>query len=281
MPDNDDWTVAMVLKWVLTRDLRTVLAMAESYGAIAFSSDGRSWSVVPEDVDAVMTRHGIDSIPEASEERVRQLVLRGEKLIAKMDEIYRALRRGNLEARARRNGTGDVETIVPNEWLGLKFLSWNGHDLAVPVTIDQGVLDLPQPTEDYLHGRVSVDVRPAVWPDPLFDADRTMQIWRADAPEGATESAEFPAQTRKPTVNPSIETAKEPPKRPDGISDREWQTYLSALEKGYDLDIRGSISKAARAIARDRGKGAEYQSERRAIHRVREKINEQRSIKEE
>ena len=277
MPDGDNWTVAMVLKWVLTRDLRTVLAMAESYGAIAFS-DGKSWSVVPEDVDAVMTRHDIDSIPQAGEERVRQLVLRGEKLIAKMDEIYRALRRGNLEARARRNGAGDVETIVPNEWLGLKFLSCNGHDLAVPVAVDQGVLDLPQPIEDYLHGRVSVGVRPAVWPDPLFDADRTMQIWRADVPEGGTKSAEFPAQTRKPTANGSSETTKGPPKRPDGISDQAWQTYLSALEKGYQLDIWGSISKAARAIARDRGKSTEFQSERRALHRVHKKINEQRSI---
>jgi len=33
MPDRDNWTAAMVLKWVLTRDQAAVPAMIDTYGA--------------------------------------------------------------------------------------------------------------------------------------------------------------------------------------------------------------------------------------------------------
>jgi hypothetical protein len=49
MPDADNWTAAMVLKWVLAADLPTVLAMAESYGATAFSEDGTSRPIISEE----------------------------------------------------------------------------------------------------------------------------------------------------------------------------------------------------------------------------------------
>lgn len=34
MPDRDNWTAAMVLQWVLTRDLQAVFAMLH-YGSIS------------------------------------------------------------------------------------------------------------------------------------------------------------------------------------------------------------------------------------------------------
>src|SRR5437016_5636450 len=111
MPDHDNWTAAMVLKWVLTRDLPTVLDMAESYGATAYSEDGISRPVLPEDVGAVMSAYCVDLELPPGQERTRKAVLLSQKVIAAIEEIYGALQRGALEARARRNGIGDVETI--------------------------------------------------------------------------------------------------------------------------------------------------------------------------
>src|SRR5208282_6578345 len=180
MPDRDNWTAAMVLKWVLVRDLPTVLGMAETYGADIVFVDGTSRPAVPENVDAVMSAYCTDPTPLGGEEGVRRAVLRFHQADAGRNEIYRALRQGKLEARARRNGSGDVEAIVPDQWLLLKFHSWNGHDLAAPINIDQDVLDLPWPIEDYLHGRVPADAQPVVWPDPLLAAEQVMQIWPPD-----------------------------------------------------------------------------------------------------
>src|SRR5271165_1057122 len=92
--------------------------------------------------------------------------------IATQEEIYRALRRGDLEVRARRNGTGDMEKIASEQWLSLKFQSWNGHDLAVPINVEQDVLKLPKAFDDYISGAVPADILPAVWPDPYFAAEQ-------------------------------------------------------------------------------------------------------------
>ncbi len=45
--------------------------------------------------------------------------------------------------------------------------------------------------------------------------------------------------------------------------------HALALEKGYDLDHRGDITSAARSIATDRGHAGDFETERRAITRVR------------
>src|SRR5215470_12661312 len=100
MPDCDNWTAAMLLKWVLVRDLSTVLAMAESYGATAFSEDGTSRTVVPEDLSTVMTGYCTDTTLPLGQESIREAVLRSQPVIAAMKEIYRALQQGNLETRA-------------------------------------------------------------------------------------------------------------------------------------------------------------------------------------
>jgi hypothetical protein len=72
--------------------------------------------------------------------------------------------------------------IEPRQWLGLKFQSLDGHDLAIPVNIDQAPLPLGRPLEDYFAGRVPMDAIPAVWPDPLFAADRILDLWPPKKP---------------------------------------------------------------------------------------------------
>jgi hypothetical protein len=179
MPDELNWTAAMVLKWVLTRDRKTVLPMIDTYG-MWIIEDGTTSRFIPEDVEAVTKAYCIDETIENHEKKVRTAVARSQRVIAAKNKIYRALRQGDLEARARRNGTGDIETVAPNQWLSLKFKSWMGHDLAIPVNIEQNFLRLPHAIEKYLAGEVSADVLPAVWPDPLFIADQVLQLWRPD-----------------------------------------------------------------------------------------------------
>jgi hypothetical protein len=185
MPDCNNWTAPMVLNWVLTRDMPAVLTMADMYGADIVPDDGIPRRAVPEDLDAVTRTYCIDpTLP------LKQRVLRSQKVIAAKAEIYRALHRGELEARARRNGSGDVETIAPMQWPALKFQSSNGYNLAVPIAIDQDVLDLPQPIEDYLRGRVPANARPVAWPDPLFMAVEVVKLWPAGGATRLTAGAE-------------------------------------------------------------------------------------------
>jgi hypothetical protein len=180
MPDRENWTAAMVLKWVLTRDQAAVLAMADTYGAVGVFEDGTVSRLAPEDIDAVVIAYCIDPTLPPGEEKDALAVVRSQRAIAAKDEIYRALRRGELEARTRRNGAGDVETIAPSQWLSLKFKSWNGHDLAVPINVEQDVLNLPRAFEDYIGGKVPAEMSPAVWPDPVFAAEHVKKMWSAD-----------------------------------------------------------------------------------------------------
>jgi hypothetical protein len=258
----------MVLKWALTRDQAAVLAMVDTYGAWEIFEDHTVSRLEPEDIDAVMIAYCTDPTLPPGEEKAATAVVRSERVIAAKHEIYRALRRGDLEARARRNGAGDVETIAPSQWLSLKFQSWNAHDLAVPIDIEQNTLH-PRPAADYLNGRVPIDTRPAVWPDPLFAAYQVMQIWPPQEERQAAAAVEVPTQRADDPV------VTIPPERPDGVSNNDWQTFLSALNKGYDLGIYGNITKAARSIAGDRGHAGDFATERRALHRVRKKISEQ------
>ena len=69
MPDRDNWTPAMVLKWVLTRDLPAVLVMAEIYGADIVSEDGIPRAAVPEDIAAVMSAYCTDLTLPAGERK--------------------------------------------------------------------------------------------------------------------------------------------------------------------------------------------------------------------
>ena len=181
MPDRDNWTAAMVLKWVLTRDLPTVHAMVELYGAKIISEDSLA-RLVPEDLNAVMLAYCVDLTLPSGEERAREAVPRSQRVIEAKAEIYRDLRRGKLDTRARRNGTGDIEKITSEQWLSLKLQSWNGHDLAVPIDVEQNTLH-PRPPADYLTGRVPIDTRPVVWPDPHFMAKRFLAFGKDEPSE--------------------------------------------------------------------------------------------------
>jgi hypothetical protein len=195
MPDRDNWTAAMVLKWVLTRDLPTVLAMVDTYGAWIVSEDS-VLRAVPEDLDAVMISFCVDPALPPGEKRNRNAVLRSQRVIEAKAEIYRVLRRGDVEARARRNGTGDVEKITSEQWLSLKFQSWNGHDLAVPIDVEQNTLH-PRSLADYLTGGVPIDTRPVAWPDPHFMASQVMELWPSETPNQVSERASEQAQTTR------------------------------------------------------------------------------------
>jgi hypothetical protein len=225
MPDELNWTVAMVLKWVLTRDQKVVLAMIDTYDVWIFE-DGTRSRLIPEDVRAVTKAYCIDETIENHEEKVRTAVARIQRVIAAKDEIYRALRQSDLEVRARRNGTGDIETIAPNQWLGLKFKSWMGHDLAAPVNIEQDFLPLPHATERYLAGEVPADVLPAVWPDPLFVANQVFRIWP-------------PCDSRRADVEPG-----NPPSQPTGAT-QEKETSTSTLSVASLFDIKRALEDAA------------------------------------
>jgi len=118
-----------------------------------------------------------------------------------MDSVYAKARIGALQGLARRNGTGDLEQIPPHQWAGLRFCSFDGHDLAIPVNIDQTPLPFPQPLEDYLAGRVPMEATPVVWPDPLFRADQVMKLWPPEKPNQVSERAGQQAQiTRNETT---------------------------------------------------------------------------------
>jgi hypothetical protein len=109
MPDRHNWTAAMVLKWILTRDAEAVLAMAADYGAVVVNLETRtSTEVRPATMADVDRAFVIDESITDREERITQAVIRAElRVIPARHEIHDALRQGRFEARSRRNGRGD------------------------------------------------------------------------------------------------------------------------------------------------------------------------------
>ena len=329
MPDCNNWTAAMVLKWVLTRNQAGVVAMADTYGAVGVFEDGTVSHLVPKDMEAVLIEYCTDPTFAPGEERAAAAVVRSERAIEAIREMHAALCRGSLKTHSRRNGSGDVEEIDPSQWVSLKLQPWNGHDLAVPIDIHKQPLSLPRKIEDYVAGEVCADSLPTVWPDPIFSGGRAMKIWPklqgADPQAQSQETgeierlvmdvaavedenedaqcaqhadrdsdAENPASAiviapkeAVPSAAPALQSpgssdkpgSRTQAQRPNGVSDRDWQIYRSAVEQVPDLDKRGNISRAARLIARDRRRDEDFPAIRRAIHRVRKKIIEQRPSK--
>jgi hypothetical protein len=268
MPDRDNWTAAMVLRWVLTRDKGAVLPMSATYGLVGVFEDGTVSRLAPEDMDAVTLAYCTDPNLPAGEERAVTAVARSERVIAVKDAIYQALRRGTLEACARRNGTGDVEKIASNQWLSLKFQSWNGHDLAVPIDIEADVLDLPRTFENYVGGRVPANIVPTVWPDPLFIEDQVMQLWPS------CKSAQMEAAIEVPTRSGDGLALSEPPEGRGRLSDRERRIYEEARRLRPDFDERwGRISEVARLIAKGPPE-MKFETARRILTRVLKKVRE-------
>jgi hypothetical protein len=235
----------------------------DGYGAIGVIKDGTVSRLVPEDIGAVMIAYCTDPTFAPGEERGGPP--RGGSTKPARDcghKIYRALRHGELELRARRNGSGDVETIASNQGLSLKFQSWNGRDLALPINVKKDNLNLPRAFEDYVNGRVPAHV----WPDPHFIAAQVLQIWPRHEPTQVALAVEVPTRTADELA------LSDRPEGPDGVSDRAWETYVAALEMGLDLGIHGNITSAARSIAQSRGHRGEHESERRSLHRVLEAL---------
>jgi hypothetical protein len=74
---------------------------------------------------------------------------------------------------------------------------------------------------------------------------------------------------------PKLHSAE--PERPRGVSEGSWATYRAATKLDIDLDQRGGVTQAARTLARNRGKPREqFESERRAITRVRAELRKQK-----
>jgi hypothetical protein len=117
MPDRDNWTAAMVLKWVLTRDLPTVLAMVDTYGAWIVSEDS-VLRAVPEDLDALMISFCVDPALPPGEKRNRNAVLRSHRVIEAKAEVYRVLRRRRgprAPERYWRRGENNVRAVAQPE----------------------------------------------------------------------------------------------------------------------------------------------------------------------
>jgi hypothetical protein len=252
----------MVLRWALTRDQAAVLVMVDIYGAVGVFEDHEVCRLAAEDIEAVTIAYCTDLTLPLGEERAAAAVVLSQRVIAAKAGIYRALRNGELEAYARRNGSGDVEKIRPSQWLSLKFQSWNGHDLAVPINVEKDILNLPQPLEDYIDGRVPAEVFPAVWPDPHFIANQVLQIWAPHEPKQVAAAAEV--STGSSEIEPSD--------RRHGLSDREWKIYEEALRLKPDFSKKwGGISQVARLIAKGSLK-INVGTARRTLTRVLQKL---------
>lgn len=204
MPDRDNWSAGMVLRWLLTNDREAVLSMAEDYGAVLVSGD-RITPVRPKAWDDVARSPAINE-GLSTEERAKITVLRATyEVIPAIDTIYEALRRGDLDAFARPNGSGDIARIEPIQWAGLRIHCLDGHDIAVPVDSERNPLPLLRPLADYLSGLVPPTSLPTVWPDPIFAAEQAMRL-------------------RSPATNASVTPA--PPQAPQPRGG-----YFGALEE--------------------------------------------------
>jgi len=176
----------MLLRWVLTRDEASVRAMAGDYGASWVGVDGNSDTRVrPQGWDDVAGTID-ESLP--AEEKVRAAVLKASVVvIPAMEEIRGFLRGGELQCQARRNGSGDIETIGCEQWGGLRICSPDGRDIAVPVTSEFDVL-VRRPPAHYLSGSVAANDTPTVWVDLVFAAEQARKLWPPHDVGGAAEN---------------------------------------------------------------------------------------------
>ena len=163
--------------------------------------------------------------------------------------------------------------LEPMAWTEIPL--YRGHDLAVPIGIEQDVLTLPRAIEDYLAGRMSgcqPISAPVVRPDPQIAAEQVMQTWTTDVPEEEVTPVQAPSQSIERADTSVLSISRFCRDRTEGISDRDWQTYLSALGKGYDF-LGRHFQRGSRDRARSRP-ASDFTSERRALHRMTKKKRE-------
>jgi hypothetical protein len=266
---GNHWTAAMLLHWVLNRDEAALRFIADAYGVVAVSDDSTVSDLPGPDMDAVLSAYCGDSTLPPTDESPVTAVVRSEHVIAAKQEIISTLLYGVLTALARRNGTGDVETIAPSQWLGLKFRSWSGHDFAVPTDINGAVLDLPASFEDYVRGRVPSNILPVLWPNPLFSEMQARQIWpsRQENKRGLGAVPQIPHEWAVATISPthlatvnlagaeevapqSAKQKRRPGPRPGTVGYREADRALfPELEKLTGSGDATSTDAAARMLA--------------------------------
>jgi len=212
----------MLLRWVLTRDIEAVLSMVNDYGGCLVEGD-KVMRIQPQTWDDVMRAYSIDDSLRKEEQAANAVVKAELFLIPAQEEIYSSLRRGEIDAWGRPNGSSDIAKIAPIQWAGLRFRALEGHDIAVPVDSEENPLPLPRPLADYLSGSVPATSTPTVWPDPLFPAEQAAKLWLVRVAETL---AVVPEQTS--LVSPDFDKPKSA-----GTSDRRPQRrleYLGALE---------------------------------------------------
>jgi hypothetical protein len=265
MPDRLNWTAAMVLQWVLTRDAEAVLAMAADYGAVAVDLENRtSTEVRPATMADVERAFVIDESIIDREEMLTEAVVWAElKVIPARRDIYDALREGRLEARSRRNGSGDLVTIEPDQWLLLRINSSEGRNLAVPIDLNQKPLPLPYSLDDYLAARVPIDATPTVWPDPLFRASQAEELWpdkahSAGQAKGDTAAAlpgKAADQAKEETADRNLRWYNDFGKRSESRGYRTNEAIFDAmsLDEFHHKGKNATIKKAVNTIRAGRG----------------------------
>jgi hypothetical protein len=216
MPDRKNWTAAMVLEWVLSHDMQAVLAIAAHHGAVEVDTVAKTVTEIRRaSMQDVERTHAIqESISDQGERIARAIVWWEQKGIPARREVYDALKQGELEARARRNGRGDLVVIERDQWLSLKFYSVESHELALPVDINGQQLPLPFSFDNYLAAYAPIDATPTVWPDPLFRADQVMRWWPAakqQPDQGGSEPSRSQDQPHDPPMQaPELVTKVSP-----------------------------------------------------------------------
>jgi hypothetical protein len=94
MPDRQNWTAAMVLERVLSRDMQAVLAIAADHGAVEVDTVAKKVTEIrPASMRDVERTHAIDeSISDQGEKIARAIVWGDLKGIPARREIYDALK---------------------------------------------------------------------------------------------------------------------------------------------------------------------------------------------
>jgi hypothetical protein len=222
MPDRDHWSASMLLRWVLTRDIEAVLSMMNDYGACLVEGD-KITRVQPQTWDDVMRAYSIDDSIR-KEEQMANVVFKAELFLTPaQEEIYGSLRRGEIDAWARPNGSGDIVKIAPIQWAGLRWRALEGHDIAVPVDSEENPLPLPRLLADYLSGSVPATSTPTVWPDPLYPAEQAAKLWPVHVKESLAVAPEQASLSNSDFDKP----------KSTGTADRGPQRrlkYIAALE---------------------------------------------------
>jgi hypothetical protein len=220
MPDRDNWSASMLLRWVLTRDIESVLSMLNTYVLV----EGNTATLVqPQTWDDVKWDYLIDDSLGKEEQAANAVVKAQLFLTPAQEEIYGSLRRGEIDAWARPNGSGDIVKIAPIQWAGLRFRAFEGHDIAVPVDSERNPLPLPRLPADYVSGSVPATSTPTAWPDPLFPAEQAAKLWLVHVKESLAVAPEQASLSNSDFDKP----------KSAGTADRRPQRrleYIGALE---------------------------------------------------